>query len=187
MVAEVNHAMHRAPSRYLLHYPLRHGRVMNLIGCGQAAGWEEEGWAIPATNEEFATAYADFAPHLLDLIRTIPKGELFKWGLRDRRPLEHWVRGRVAMLGDAAHPMVPFLGQGACQAIEDATLLGRAFAAAGTVAEALRRYEAARKPRGNAICLASHEEGRALQDPSRPRATAYDRGYVDYDPATVPV
>ena len=85
--------MHPAPRRYLLHYPLRGGRTMNLIGCGQAANWEEEGWAIPATNDEFATAYADVAPHLLALIRNIPPGALFKWGLRDREPLATWVLG----------------------------------------------------------------------------------------------
>lgn len=180
-------AMHRAPKRYLLHYPLRGGRIMNLIGCGQSDTWEEEGWAIPATNEEFAKAYGDFAPHLVTLIRNIPAGGLFKWGLRDREPLKTWTVGRVTMLGDAAHPMTPFLGQGACMAIEDAMLLGRAFAAAETIDEALRRYEAARKPRGTSVQLWSREEGRALQDETRSRRTAYDRGLFDYDPVTVPV
>ena len=135
-------AMHPAPRRYLLHYPLRGGHIMNLIGCGQSNSWEEEGWSIPATNEEFANAYSDFAPDLANLIRSIPHGALFKWGLRDREPLKTWTLGRVTMLGDAAHPMTPFLGQGACMAIEDALLLGRAFAATETVdggVAALRR------------------------------------------------
>jgi len=180
-------AMHRAPGRYLLHYPLRGGRIMNLIGCGQSASWEEEGWAIPATNEEFAAAYSDFAPALLALIHSIPAGGLFKWGLRDREPLKTWTVGRVTMLGDAAHPMTPFLGQGACMAIEDALLLGRAFAASEAIDEALRRYEAARKTRGTNVQLWSREEGRALQDVNRTRRTAYDRGLLDYDPVTVPV
>jgi salicylate hydroxylase len=91
------------------------------------------------------------------------------------------------MLGDAAHPMTPFLGQGACMAIEDALLLGRAFAASETVDEALRRYEAARKTRGTNVQLWSREEGLALQDPSKPRRTAYARGLLDYDPVAVPV
>ena len=180
-------AMHPAPKRYLLHYALRGGKIRNLIGCGQSDRWEEEGWAIPATNEEFAAAYSDFAPELLRLIHGIPPGALFKWGLRDREPLAEWTCGRVAMLGDAAHPMTPFLGQGACLAIEDALVLGRAFAASGSVKEALARYEAARKTRGNSVQLWSREEGLALQDPSRTRRTAVDRGLLDYDPATVPV
>ena len=180
-------AMHPAPKRYLLLYPLRHGRILNLIGCGQATNWEEEGWAIPATNEEFASAYADFAPELIALIRSIPSDELFKWGLRDREPLKTWIAGRVAMLGDAAHPMTPFLGQGACIAIEDALVLGRAFAASDTVEEALQRYERARKTRGTNVQLWSREEGQALQDPAKPRRTAIDRGLLDYDPVSVTV
>ena len=180
-------AMHPAPRRYLLHYPLRRGRIMNLIGCGQTASWQEEGWAIPATNEEFEEHYSDFAPELLALIRSIPPGGLFKWGLRDREPLKTWTLGRVTMLGDAAHPMTPFLGQGACMALEDALLLGRAFAAASTVDEALSRYETARKTRGTNVQLWSREEGMALQDPARPRRTALDRGLYDYDPLAVPV
>jgi salicylate hydroxylase len=180
-------AMHPAPRRYLLHYPLRGGRLMNLIGCGQSAAWEAEGWALPATNEEFERHYCDFSPELLTLIRNVPTGELFKWGLRDREPLKTWTSGRVTMLGDAAHPMTPFLGQGACMAIEDALLLGRAFAASETIDEALRRYEAARKPRGTNVQLWSREEGQALQDPTRQRYTALDRGLYDYDPVTVAV
>lgn len=180
-------AMHRAPKRYLMHYPLRGGRIMNLIGCGQSESWEEEGWAIPATNEEFASAYSDYAPDIVTLIRNIPPGELFKWGLRDREPLETWTVGRATMLGDAAHPTMPFLGQGACMAIEDGLVLGRAFAASGTVDEALYRYEAARKPRGTNVQLWTREEGLTLQDPNRPRRTAADRGLLDYDPVAVPV
>jgi 2-polyprenyl-6-methoxyphenol hydroxylase-like FAD-dependent oxidoreductase len=186
-IRQLQMAMHPAPKRYLLLYPLRRGRILNLIGCGQAANWEEEGWAIPATNEEFANAYADFAPELTALIRSIPTGALFKWGLRDREPLKTWIAGRVAMLGDAAHPMTPFLGQGACIAIEDALVLGRAFEASVTVEEALQRYERARKTRGTNVQLWSREEGQALQDPAKPRRTAIDRGLLHYDPVSVPV
>lgn len=91
------------------------------------------------------------------------------------------------MLGDAAHPMTPFLGQGACIAIEDALLLGRAFAASASVTEALRRYEDARKERGTNVQLWSREEGLALQDPTLPRRSAVDRGLLDYNPASVSV
>ncbi len=184
---ELRMAMNPSPKRYLLHYPLRNGTIMNVIGCGQSEAWEEEGWSIPATNETFAQAYADFAPDLVEMIHAIPPGELFKWGLRDREPMAQWVIGRVGMLGDAAHPMTPFLGQGACLALEDALLLGRAFAVATTPQEALQRYEAARKPRGNGVQLMSREEGRALQDPTIARRTAVDRGLLEYDPVTTPV
>lgn len=179
--------MSAGPGRYLLSYPLRGGQIMNLIGLVQSGTWEEEGWTTPATKEEFAQAFQGFEPDLLTLIDRIPEGELFKWGLRDREPLQNWTVGRVTMLGDAAHPMTPFLGQGACMAIEDGLILGRAFADASTVSEALQRYENARKPRGTLVQLASREEGMTLQDPSKKRRTAQDRGLMDYDPVTVPV
>lgn len=180
-------AMHRGPGRYVLHYPLRGGQLMNLIGCGRTDTWEEEGWSIPATNEQFLEAYADFAPYLLELIRAVPEGELFKWGLYDRTPLPRWTSGRVAMLGDAAHPMTPFLGQGAAMAIEDAVVLARALAAAPTVAGALAAYEDARCERGNNVALWSLEEGRALQDPSIPNRGAAGYGLLSYDPAAAAI
>lgn len=184
---ELGQVMLPGPDKYLLYYPLRGGSIMNVIGCGRATQWEDEGWAIPATNAEFAEAYSDFVPYALDMIRAIPEGALFKWGLRDREPLATWTTGRVAMLGDAAHPMTPFLGQGACLAIEDAMVLSRAFAASGSVGEALKRYEAARRDWGNGVQMQSQEEGRALQDPSIPRRPAIARGLLDYDPVTVAV
>jgi len=179
--------MSAGPGRYLLSYPLRGGQLMNLIGLVQSGTWEEEGWTTPATKEEFAQAFVGFEPDLLALIDRIPEGEVFKWGLRDREPLQHWTVGRVTMLGDAAHPMTPFLGQGACMAIEDGLILGRAFAESSTVSEALTRYENARKPRGTMVQLASREEGQTLQDPSKKRRTAQDRGLMDYDPVSVVV
>jgi salicylate hydroxylase len=185
-IAERKYAMYPGPQRMLLHYPLRGGRIMNLVANGRSASWEEEGWAIPATNAEFAAAYSDFAPEVVTMIHSIPAGALFKWGLRDREPLASWTKGRVTMLGDAAHPMTPFLGQGACIAIEDGLVLGRAFELAGSIEEALARYEAARKARGTNVQLWSREQGRNLQA-SRQGQTAVERGLLDYDPVTVPV
>jgi salicylate hydroxylase len=186
VIAERKYAMYPGPERMLLHYPLRGGRIMNLVANGLSASWEEEGWAIPATNAEFAAAYSDFAPEVVAMIRSIPAGALFKWGLRDREPLASWTKGRVTMLGDAAHPMSPFLGQGACIAIEDGLVLGRAFELSGSIEEALARYEAARRVRGTNVQLWSREQGRNLQA-SRKGQTAIERGLLDYDPVTVPV
>jgi salicylate hydroxylase len=158
-----------------------------MIGCGRTDAWEEEGWSIPATNAQFLDAYADFAPHLLDLIRAVPDGALFKWGLYDRVPLEAWTSGRVAMLGDAAHPMTPFLGQGAAMAVEDAVVLARALEASSTLTQAFEVYQAVRCERGNNVARWSLEEGRALQDPTIPSRGAIGYGLLEYDPAAVPV
>ena len=95
------------------------------------------------------------------------------------------------MLGDAAHPMTPFLGQGACVAIEDATILGRAFEAASTFGEAFGTYENTRKARANGVQLASRQQADEIQGVTKrgpnPGATADDRGLYLYNPVTVPL
>lgn len=187
LIRERQSGLYQCPNRYLLHYPLRRGRIMNLIGVGQAVTWEEEGWAIPATNAEFEQHYSDVAPVLLELIRNIPEGALFKWGLRDRDPLKTWTVGRVTMMGDAAHPMTPFIGQGACLALEDALVLARAVADSATIDEGLSRYEAARKPRGTNVQLWSREQGLAIQNPALKWRSPEELGLFDYDPVTVPI
>lgn len=184
-------AMFVGPNRYFLHYPLRHRTIMNVIAVGREPRWQEEGWKIPAAVEEFENLYGDLYPPALQLIRAIAPGTLFKWGLRDREPLQQYCTGRVVMLGDAAHPMTPFLGQGACIAIEDAMVLGRAFAAASTFAQAFSMYENTRKERANAVQLASRRQGDEIQGVTprgaNPGTDAMERGLYAYNPVTVPL
>ena len=184
-------AMFVGRNRILLHYPLRHRTIMNVIGVGREPHWQEEGWRIPATVEEFASLYGDFYFAALQLINAIPPGALFKWGLRDREPLHRYSKGRVTMLGDAAHPMTPFLGQGACIAIEDAFVLGRAFIVSKTFSEAFAIYEGTRKERANGVQLASRQQADEIQGVTKrganPGANADDRGLYLYNPVTVPL
>jgi salicylate hydroxylase len=184
-------AMFVGPNRYFLHYPLRHRTIMNVIAVGREPRWQEEGWKIPATVEEFENLYGDLHPPALQLISAISPGTLFKWGLRDREPLQQYFTGRVVMLGDAAHPMTPFLGQGACMAIEDAMVLGRAFAAASTFAQAFSMYENTRKERANGVQLASRRQGDEIQGVTprgaNPGTDAMERGLYAYNPVTVPL
>jgi salicylate hydroxylase len=111
--------------------------------------------------------------------------------LRDREPLQQYTKGRVTMLGDAAHPMSPFLGQGACIAIEDAMILGRAFAVAATPDQAFAIYENTRKERANGVQLASRQQADEIQGVTKrganPGANADDRGLYLYNPVTVPL
>jgi salicylate hydroxylase len=190
-VTKTPYAMFVGLNRVLLHYPLRHRTIMNVIGIAREPSWHEEGWAIPATIEEFASLHCDFHSDALDLIHAISPGTLFKWGLRDREPLQQYAKGRVTMLGDAAHPMTPFLGQGACVAIEDAMVLGRAFAGASTFEKAFAIYENTRKERANGVQLASRQQADEIQGTTKrgpnPGATADDRGLYLYNPVTVPL
>lgn len=179
------------PGRLFLHYPLRRQTIMNVIAIAREPTWQEEGWTIPASIEEFLTLCGDFHPDVLNMIRAVQPELLFKWGLRDREPLATWTKGRVTMLGDAAHPMTPFLGQGAVIAIEDAMVLARCFAEADDVEEALRRYEAARKERANGVQLASREQADDLQGNGprgfNPGRDAEARGLYEYNPVTAPI
>jgi 2-polyprenyl-6-methoxyphenol hydroxylase-like FAD-dependent oxidoreductase len=190
-IAEHPFAMFVGVNRVLLHYPLRHRTIMNILGVSREPSWQEEGWRITGTVEEFANLYSDLYPDALELIRGIAPGSLFKWGLRDREPLQQYTKGRVTMLGDAAHPMSPFLGQGACIAIEDAMILGRAFAAAETPDTAFAIYESARKERANGVQLASRQQADEIQGVTKrganPGVNADDRGLYRYNPVTVPL
>ena len=190
-IRECPFAMFVGDKRYFLHYQLRNRTMMNLIGVGREPRWQEEGWRIPAAVEEFENLYGDLYPPALQLIRAISPGTLYKWGLRDREPLQHYSKRRVAMLGDAAHPMTPFLGQGACIAIEDAMVLGRAFAAAKSFEEAFLTYEMTRRERANGVQLASRRQADEIQGVTAKGANAgkdaLERGLYSYNPVTVPL
>jgi salicylate hydroxylase len=183
--------MHIGPGRIFVHFPLRKSSILNVVANARQLRWEDEGWAIPARVAELRELYADFHPQVLQIIDSIEPMALFKWGLHDREPLQQWTLGRVSMLGDAAHPMLPFLGQGAVMAIEDGTVLARCFARACTPQQALRLYEGARKQRANAAQMSSSERGRALQggdfEVPNPGRDAEDLGLFEYDPARAPI
>jgi salicylate hydroxylase len=190
-IIEDPYVLYVGAGRSLIHYPLRRQTTMNLLGNARGAEWQAEGWAIPATVKEFLGLFDDFPEPVQELIAAIPAPDLFKWGLRDREPLEVWTRGRVTMLGDAAHPMTPYLGQGACMAIEDGMILGRAFAASQDLEEAFSRYEAARRDRANGVQLASRYQGTqhhgsTASGPGTGK-TAATLGLFSYDPVTEPI
>jgi salicylate hydroxylase len=182
------------PRRLLMRYPLRGGALVNIVAIAQRSAWTEEGWSVGATREELLAEFADFEPHARRLLELVPPEKLFKWGLFDRDPLPTWTRGRATLLGDAAHAMPPFTGQGAVMALEDAAVLGRAAAAAATPEEALRRFEQARHGRVTEALVMSRS--RALtyfaDDPLQQvkalgAGMAELRTLYDYDAGAAPV
>jgi salicylate hydroxylase len=140
--------VHIGPGRMMVRYPVSQGRQLNLVFFARQEGWAQEGWSIPGQRSELKTIFAGWAPEVQTMIEALDETKLFKWGVFARRPLKTWVHGgRIALLGDAAHAMTPFLGQGASSAIEDAMVLGRCIDASPTAAAALGRYERARMER----------------------------------------
>ena len=180
------------PDRILNRYLLRGGALLNCVAIVRTPGWHEEGWSTRGDPAELATLFEDWHPDVRALIELARGSELFKWALGVHAPLPTWLAGRVALLGDAAHPMLPFLGMGAAMAIEDAIVLGRAMGAHADPLAALAAYESTRKARATSIADASRRQGEALQaeDPDRfegLETPLADRALFDYDPSTTPI
>ncbi|MEZ5512281.1 MAG: FAD-dependent monooxygenase [Steroidobacteraceae bacterium] len=181
------------PDRSFAWYLIRGGQTVNFVALAQRRGWNQEGWSIPATVEEVLHEYAGWHERVRTIIGSAPPETLFKWALFDREPLTEWSRGRTTLMGDAAHPMLPFLGQGAGMAIEDGIVLARVLADARSIDEALRRYETARVARATWVMLKSCETAlayhadHAIDAPAPPHVTAESLGIWAYNPATVDV
>ncbi|HET6951295.1 MAG TPA: FAD-dependent monooxygenase [Acidimicrobiales bacterium] len=187
-IRDENGSFYVGPDRMFILYFVRGTDYMNVVAHARQPGWEEEGWAIPADKSTLEELYGDFCDVVHEIIDAVPDANLFKWALRDRSPRERWTEGRVSLLGDAAHPMLPFLGQGGNMAMEDGTVLGRCFAAATDIDEAFARYEAARRERANGVQLMTRERAKVLLGFDDPDALPIRGGLqMTYDPATVPV
>jgi len=136
------------PGGHAVHYPLRAGTLLNVVGLREHKGWTVEGWNVRGTTEEVLDDFRGWHADLLALFRNID--EPYKWALALRPTMQQWSKGRCTLLGDAAHSMVPFLAQGAVMAIEDGFVLARCLEKyAGDHVTAFARYEAVRRDRAN--------------------------------------
>jgi salicylate hydroxylase len=141
-----------APGRHVVIYPLQ-GDVVNVVAVQEREAWAEEGWHHADDPANLQAAFADCAPELRKVLSHVTKPLL--WGLFRHPVAEHWYNGQVAILGDAAHPTLPFLAQGANMAIEDAWVLA-AQCDRSDLEQGLAQYQALRKPRvTRAIAAAS--------------------------------
>jgi salicylate hydroxylase len=150
------------PGHLVNRYPVRGREMLNFVAFAERTAWTEEGWSIRSSVEELLAEFDGWTPMVRCFMALVPPDQLFKWGLFDREPLAHWSSGRATLLGDAAHPILPFLGHGAVLAIEDAVVLARAISAASTIEEALSRYEAARRERASFVVLESRKAARVF-------------------------
>src|SRR5262245_4211766 len=135
------------PGGHFVHYFVSRGRLLNFVGWTEHDTWSREDWTDRATIRRALAAFEGWHSQVRRIIAAADT--CFIWALFDRDPLPRWSIGRATLLGDACHPMYPFMAQGAAQAIEDGACLAACLAdgGAGDPAEALRRYETLRQPR----------------------------------------
>ncbi len=172
-------AIFMGPQRSFNRYTMCQGAVVNCAGLVETEEQVAEGWSIAASTAELESAFAGWHADVQGMIAQA--GAIIKWGLYDRTPLHQWARGRVTLLGDAAHAMLPFLGMGAAMAIEDGWVLARAFALEPQVETALARYEAARHTRTELVHAMSKKQGELTQaiDPDKFEAASAPLGNAE--------
>jgi salicylate hydroxylase len=180
-------AVYVGPGHTINRYSLRGGAIVNCVGLARASDWRQEGWSARATNGEFLEQFSDWHSDVVGLIGAAPANGIIKWAIFEHQPMAGWSHDRVTLAGDAAHPMLPFLGLGAAMAIEDGVTLAQAIASHDSPAAALVAYETARLPRTRQIFELSQRQGELLQsvDPdsyATAKAPAHDPALFDFDP-----
>lgn len=185
------------PGGHFVHYFVSSARLLNFVGWTEHDVWNREDWTDRATVARARAAFAGWHPQIDRIISAAETA--FIWALFDRDPQPRWSVGRVTLVGDACHPMYPFMGQGAAQAIEDGAALAAWLRAGDDVPDSLLRYEQARQPRVSRLQAMSCANKTRFHMPDGPEQQARDaewaragdrspdalRWLYEYDPAMV--
>ena len=145
--------LHMGPHRHLVSYPLRGGDLLNLVAIQERAAWSAESWSQRDDPMALRAAFADFGPEVQALLERV--GTVHLWGLFRHPVARVWARDGLCVLGDAAHPTLPFMAQGANLALEDAWVLADAVAGADGLEAALTDYQARRAERASRVVQAA--------------------------------
>jgi salicylate hydroxylase len=153
------------PGAHVIEYPLRNGELFNFVGAVEGNRWDVESWSERGTHEECLNDFKGWHEDVHTMIKAIEVP--YKWVLKVRDPMPTWTKGNVTLLGDACHPTLPFLAQGAAMAIEDGYVLARALEKyPDSPATAFARYEAARKERTSQVMLGSAANTKRFHNPA---------------------
>ena len=182
-----------APGRVFARYLVRNGELYNYAAFLVTDEWAEEGWAIPSDIDLVMEIFSDYNDQVKNIIRATPRDELFKWGIFARAPSDNWSSEYSTLLGDAAHPLEPFMGQGASMAIEDGVVLSRIIGDSSTQSEIVDRYQKARIERAHFVTEHSKKAGmrftgRTPDDYSKEdHKNEEELGLFHYDPSSVEI
>ncbi|MEM8981449.1 MAG: FAD-dependent monooxygenase [Pseudomonadota bacterium] len=157
--------VHVMDHRMLVHYPVRNGSLLNCVAFVGEMDWSVESWHEAGDVNELLGYFSAFREECQQVLTAIPADACHRWAIYDREPMQTWTTARIALLGDAAHPMPPYMGQGAAMAIEDAFVLATAMHGHDRVDDAFVEYQQHRTKRANATLEESRAAGRRFQDP----------------------
>jgi salicylate hydroxylase len=135
------------PKKHFVQYLVKGGNYLNCVCLVEQNDWTNEDWSEKGDISELRHIFSDWHPEIQDILESTKPGSLYKWGLHDRTPMNKWRKGRFSLIGDAAHPMLPFVAQGAAMAIEDGIVLASSLSSFDNVALGLDDYENKRKYR----------------------------------------
>ncbi|HJQ59081.1 MAG TPA: FAD-dependent monooxygenase [Vineibacter sp.] len=170
---EVTSSNWMGPGGHFVHYYVAGGRFMNFVAVREEDTWTQESWVNRGEVADALRLFEGWHSQVRTLIGAVD--ETFKWGLFDRLPLERWSKGRMTLLGDSCHAMLPFMAQGAVQSIEDGATLTACLSQAGSdVTAALQRYETLRKPRATRLQEMSRLNKTRFHLPDGPEQEARD-------------
>ena len=158
-IMELVGAVWCGPRNHTVLYWLSSGRILNFVGCPERAEWEDESWTQRRPWEELKAEYAGWHPTIQSILDAADRNECYRWALNNREPIFNWSTARATLLGDAAHPTLPFLAQGAVMAIEDGAVLARALQGSGSVRDALALYQRNRVDRTARVVTESTAHG----------------------------
>ena len=153
------------PGKHCVTYLLRRGELANFVGVVERDDWTTESWTEKGTTVEALADFAGWHPTLTGILNEAET--LYRWALFDRAPLQKWVDGRVALLGDAAHPMLPFMAQGAAMAVEDAWVVAQQLAIYADAPSALQAYQQLRFKRASRIQAQSRANAKTFHKRTR--------------------
>ena len=150
------------PNKHFVTYHVSGGKNLNCVCLVEQEGWLSESWSEKGDIEDLKRAFKGWNKTIETLLDYADPNTLFKWALHDRLPMKKWSKGRIVILGDAAHPMLPFLAQGAAMAIEDGAVLANCIDNFEEVGEAISHFEKIRKPRTSYVQSAARRNAKVL-------------------------
>jgi salicylate hydroxylase len=162
------------PGKHFVHYFVRSERLVNFVALVDQDSWTRESWTEQADVADVLDAFEGWHPQVRSILEAVD--EAFVWGLFEHPPMDHWSAGRVTLLGDACHAMLPFWAQGAAQAIEDGAVLAACLAkiSGPDISQALRLYESLRLPRASRVQAASKQNKTRFHLPDGPQQRERD-------------